>query len=36
MLTLGGGSLVKVVETTCNKKIRSNIFIIDKFCKKYI
>jgi len=31
-----GGALAKIVETTCDKKIGSNIFIIDKFCKKRI
>ena len=27
--------MAKFVETTCDKKIRSNIFIVDKFCKKH-
>ena len=31
-----GRSLVNIVETTCDKnKIRSNIFIVGKFCKKF-
>ncbi len=30
----GGGALAKNLETTCDKKIGSNIFIVDKFCKK--
>jgi hypothetical protein len=30
----GGGALAKIVETMCDKKIGSNIFIVDKFFKK--
>ena len=30
-----GGSLAKIIETTCDKKIGSNIFIIDKSCEKH-
>ena len=29
-----GRSLAKIVETTCDKKKRSNIFIVEKFCKE--
>ena len=29
-------SPAKIVETTCDKKIGSNIFVADKFCKKTV
>ena len=28
---LGGGALENILETMCDKKIGSNIFIVDKF-----
>ena len=34
VVTHTGMSLAKIVETMCDKKIRSNIFIVGKFCKK--
>ena len=33
-ISSSGRSLAKIVETTCDRKIRSNIFIVDKICKK--
>jgi hypothetical protein len=35
MSTSPGRSLGENRRTTCNKKIRSNIFIVGKFCKKF-
>ena len=32
----GGGGVAIFLETTCDKKRRSNILIVSKLCKKYI